>query len=103
MYGPPLSPAEGENARRFGVRIERAVELLAREVATDWWTARRAGDEGDSALHGPEAVPWRRAWALGPPDGTSEERSWPASPFARAKRSPRRRTGPGRLRSTPGG
>jgi 1-acyl-sn-glycerol-3-phosphate acyltransferase len=103
MYGPPLTPVEGENARRFGVRIERAIELLAREVATDWWTARRTGDDGDSALRGPEAVAWRRAWALGPPEGTREERSWPAAPFARAKRTPRRRSGPGRARTASAG
>jgi 1-acyl-sn-glycerol-3-phosphate acyltransferase len=91
MFGAPLTADEGENARRFGARIERAVELLAKEVATDWWTARQPADEAASALHGPEAVPWRRAWALGPPAGVSEDRSWPTVPLAKLTRRPRRR------------
>ena len=74
---PPLRAGEGENARRFGARIERAVELLAREVATDWWKARQADDGDASALHGPDAVPWRRAWALGALERSSPERVWP--------------------------
>jgi 1-acyl-sn-glycerol-3-phosphate acyltransferase len=93
MFGPPLSPLDGENARRFGARIERAVELLAKEVATDWWTARRATDGGESALHGPGAVAWRRAWALGPPEGLREDRSWPKPPFSRTTKRSRRRRG----------
>lgn len=90
VFGPPLTPDEGEDARRFGARIERAVELLAREVKTDWWSARRHRDEGPSALRGPEAVPWRRAWALGPP-GTRPDRPWPD--IRLAKLTGRRRPG----------
>jgi 1-acyl-sn-glycerol-3-phosphate acyltransferase len=91
MFGAPLSPREGENTRRFGLRIERSVELLAEEVATDWWTARHTADEGRHALHGPNAVAWRRAWALGPTDGAATEHSWPTVPFSRIMRRPRRR------------
>jgi 1-acyl-sn-glycerol-3-phosphate acyltransferase len=91
MFGPPLSHDEGENARRFGVRIERAVDLLAREVASDWWTARRSTDTDTTALRGPDAVPWRRAWALGPPGGKADAESWPKVPFARVTRRSRRR------------
>jgi 1-acyl-sn-glycerol-3-phosphate acyltransferase len=94
MFGPPLRPAEGEHARRFGARIERAVELLAREVATDWWAARHTTEEETGALHGPEAVAWRRAWALGPPEGLGEDRSWPTSRFS-SKKKRSQRAGPG--------
>ena len=64
--GSPLVPEEGESARRLGVRLEAAVGLLADEVATDWWTARRRAAAGETpAMTGPEAGSWRRAWALG--------------------------------------
>ena len=103
MFGPPLAPQEGEDARRFGVRIERAVELLAREVATDWWTARRSTEDATDALHGPDAVPWRRAWALGPPQQTGDDRSWPTIPFStKTKRAGRRRGARGRAWSGSG-
>ncbi len=52
-FGAPLLPAPGEDARRFGPRIEAAVATLAAESRSDWWTARRltAGDAtaGDPA------------------------------------------------------
>jgi hypothetical protein len=34
-FGKPLRCEEGENMRRFGVRIERAVEAIGREVSRD--------------------------------------------------------------------
>ncbi len=101
MFGPPLSPDEGEDARKFGVRIERAVEVLAREVATDWWTARRSPDEAPDALRGPDAVPWRRAWALGPPAAIEHEHAWPDVRLARL--TGRRRSKRPHLHSTPSG
>jgi 1-acyl-sn-glycerol-3-phosphate acyltransferase len=77
LVGPPMRPDDGENARHFGQRIERSVDLLAREARGDWWSARRSGGSDTSALHGPEAVPWRRAWAMGPPEPARSTRSWP--------------------------
>jgi 1-acyl-sn-glycerol-3-phosphate acyltransferase len=66
-FGTPISPDPGEDARRLAVRLERAVAALADERATDWWTARRRAAEGATpAITGPEASPWRRAWALPP-------------------------------------
>jgi 1-acyl-sn-glycerol-3-phosphate acyltransferase len=67
LFGDPMTAREGEDARRFGVRVEQAITLLGDEVVTDWWRARRraAGDEPPT-LRGPEASSWRRAWALGP-------------------------------------
>jgi 1-acyl-sn-glycerol-3-phosphate acyltransferase len=81
-FGAPLRPDEGEDARRFGQRIERAVATLADERATDWWTARRrAATNTTPPLTGPGAVaPWRRTWAL-----------------AESSRSRRRRTADGEL------
>jgi len=64
-FGTPISPDPGEDARRLAARLERSVAALADERATDWWTARRRAAEGTTpAITGPEAAPWRRAWAL---------------------------------------
>src|ERR1700677_608831 len=40
-FGPPMRCEEGENMRHFGVRIERAVEELGREVSGDPSYGRR--------------------------------------------------------------
>jgi 1-acyl-sn-glycerol-3-phosphate acyltransferase len=67
-FGSPIVPDDGEDARRFGVRVEQAVAVLADEVKTDWWQARRRRAVGSTPSHrGPEGSAWRRAWALGPP------------------------------------
>ena len=64
-FGTPLFPEDGEDARRFGVRIESAVATMADETTTDWWTARRRAVAGTTpALQGPDVAPWRRSWAL---------------------------------------
>jgi 1-acyl-sn-glycerol-3-phosphate acyltransferase len=66
-FGDPLRPTEDEDARRFAARIEQAVALLADEAETDWWSARRRAASGVTPpFRGPEASPWRRAWALPP-------------------------------------
>ena len=85
LFGAPMVPDEGEDARRFSARVERAVDVLADEVRTDWWTARRRAAAGTSpSARGPEGSPWRRAWALEPApsapdgdDGTVSDRPWP--------------------------
>src|SRR3954452_9492557 len=63
-YGTPLRADEGEDARAFAARVERAVASLADEQATDWWTARRrAAGAGTPTLSGPpNAGAWRRQW-----------------------------------------
>jgi 1-acyl-sn-glycerol-3-phosphate acyltransferase len=67
LFGDPMTAREGEDARRFGVRVEQAITLLGDEVATDWWRARRrAASDDPPTLRGPTASSWRRAWALGP-------------------------------------
>ncbi len=85
LFGSPLTPDEGEDARRFNARIEAAVAALADEVATDWWTARRRAAAGTSpSIHGPQASPWRRAWALEPPHaGTPAPERWPRERWPR--------------------
>jgi 1-acyl-sn-glycerol-3-phosphate acyltransferase len=83
LFGAPLTLDEGENTRRFSDRIEAAVATLAREVQGDWWQARRAISSADpvegaeSAHRGPDAPPWRRAWALDPPPPRGRGQSWP--------------------------
>ena len=60
--GAPLRPADGEDARRFAVRLERMIAELADETSGDWWTARRRAHAGDTPpLQGPEDG-WRRDW-----------------------------------------
>jgi 1-acyl-sn-glycerol-3-phosphate acyltransferase len=81
LFGTPLTPEEGENARRFSERVEAAVASLSREVHSDWWQARRSVSataplEGAELAHrGPEASAWRRAWALD--EAPSRRKEWP--------------------------
>jgi 1-acyl-sn-glycerol-3-phosphate acyltransferase len=77
LFGLPLRPDGSEDARRFALRIEHAVALLAAEAATDWWSARRK-DDAQTALHGPQVAPWRRAWAERAPGGPQQ--AWPGRP-----------------------
>ena len=66
VFGSPLTVDDGEDARRFGVRLEQAVAVLADEVTTDWWQARRRRADGTTPSHrGPDLAPWLRSWALG--------------------------------------
>ena len=77
-FGRPLSAGEGEDARKMGTRIEDAVALLGREVATDYYRARRTTER--ALTYGPEASSWRRAWARPEPVGVNERRPrdrWP--------------------------
>lgn len=78
-FGSPLEPLDGEDARRFGVRIEAAVAVLADERSTDWWQARQRAHAGTTpSLRSPAEGAWRRTWALG--SGTDRQRRrerWP--------------------------
>lgn len=77
-FGPPLVPTGGEDARRLGARIERAVSALSDEASSDWWTARRNAARGTTPPRsGPEASSWRRAWAQGPEPGGPDRSGWP--------------------------
>jgi 1-acyl-sn-glycerol-3-phosphate acyltransferase len=79
-FGTPLVPADHEDARKFAARIEREVAILADEVATDWWQARRRAHARDTpGLTGPGIGAWRRSWALGAKDKKVRRarRRWP--------------------------
>lgn len=80
-FGHPIEPLAGDDARRFGLRIERAVTELADESRTDWWSARQRAATGDTpALTGPAGVRgWRRSWARTADDKAREKprRAWP--------------------------
>ncbi len=77
VVGASLTADEGEDARRFAARIETAVAVLADEVSSDWWSARkRAAHNATPSLRGPEVTGWRRSWALSPrPEGGRD--TWP--------------------------
>ena len=79
VFGAPISPAEGEDARRLAARVEQTVGALADEWSTDWWSARRRAAVGATpALTGPAAGAWRRAWALdADASSRSGRRAWP--------------------------
>ena len=78
-FGSPIRAEDGEDTRRLGTRIERAVAALADEHVTDWYQARtRAHAAGTPDLTGPDAPSWRRAWALGDRGPRRRRRStWP--------------------------
>ncbi|MGH9127939.1 MAG: lysophospholipid acyltransferase family protein [Acidimicrobiales bacterium] len=64
-FGRPIQPG-ALSTRKLGEALESAVDELADEAATDWWSARlRAGAGQSPATRGPEGASWRRAWALG--------------------------------------
>lgn len=79
VFGAPMWPEPGEDARRLAARVELAVAALADEWTTDWWTARRRAAAGTTpALTGPTGGAWRRAWALDAKAASrSGRRAWP--------------------------
>ena len=79
VFGAPMWPVDGEDARRLAARVEREVAALADEWSTDWWTARRRAAAGETpALTGPSGGAWRRAWALDADAASrSGRRAWP--------------------------
>ena len=78
-FGQPLRPEQGEDARKFAARVERAIAVLADEESVGFWQARRRASAGATpTLVGPASAPWRRTWALG--EGkrrTDGSRPWP--------------------------
>ncbi len=75
-FGKPMYPGD-DDARRFAARIESALDLLAHESATDWYTAALgARDDGSPSLRSPEPDSWRSDWALAQRLNRNEERSW---------------------------
>ena len=76
-FGAPIAP--DLPARELVIKLEGAIAALADEAGTDWWSARlRAAEGATPPLRGPEASPWRRAWALGPSPKDAARRRRPA-------------------------
>ncbi len=78
-FGTPIVADEGEDARTLEARIDAVLGVLADESRTDWWSARRRAGAGETpSPRGPDASPWRRAWALGPDPQASDddEKRW---------------------------
>ena len=79
-FGKPLYPSTQERASKMAIRIEEAVNTLADELQTDWYSARqRAHAHKTPTLTGPDISTWRRIWAK---NGTfssrkQSKRSWP--------------------------
>jgi 1-acyl-sn-glycerol-3-phosphate acyltransferase len=83
-FGTPLTPADGEDSRRFAARIEAAVAALADETSTDWWQARTRAHAGTTpslqapSSQDPSLGAWRRNWSLGDRGPTRRRRdAWP--------------------------
>ena len=79
-FGRPLRP--GPDRRALAAELEAAIAALADEVGSDWYTARRRAAAGTTPpLTGPDAVEWRRAWALGDRNGSGRAKRraerWP--------------------------
>lgn len=78
-FGAPLRPGGTlSDARALAHAMEEAVEVLADEQATDWWSARRRAAAGATPpLRGPVAAPWRRSWELGEGRRRTSGPRWP--------------------------
>lgn len=63
-FGEPIVPTADDDPRRLAERLERAIDSLAEEVRSDWWTARRRAASGlTTSLRGEvDAASWRRQW-----------------------------------------
>ncbi len=84
-FGLPIVPGPDDDARRLNGRLEAAVNELADEHRTDWWSARRrAADGATPPLSGPAQTGWRRAWTQGArvaarvDDEGQAKRRWPS-------------------------
>ena len=80
-FGDPLTADHDESDRAFAVRLQAAVAALGDEATSDWYQARIRAHAGTSpGLTGPDVGAWRRAWALGDRDRSSQRRRrrWPA-------------------------
>ncbi len=79
-FGAPITAGEDIDARRFVDVIASAIESLADETSSDWWSARkRAGSNATPSLAGPDMTSWRRDWTS--PERRPRRKSkrrWPA-------------------------
>jgi 1-acyl-sn-glycerol-3-phosphate acyltransferase len=77
-FGAPLRPRADEPTTELTRRLETAIAVLLDEQRTDWWSAMRAANRGDTpSLHGPPIADWRRRWALlEPGEDARHQRVW---------------------------
>lgn len=78
-FGDPIVPDDDMDARSFVGVLEAAIEQLADETSTDWWTAKVNAAQGSTAsLSGPDFDSWRRDW-LSPErqPARPKRRRWP--------------------------
>lgn len=62
-FGYPLKLEDDEDLRQFTKRIQKAVDELAYEIQTDWWSSKLASTKGTiPELTGPEHKDWRAEW-----------------------------------------
>lgn len=80
-FGHPIAADSSADPRALSEQLERAVNALAEESRTDWWTARRnAATDATPSLRGNEsASSWRRQWSKSSTKATAEKpkRTWP--------------------------
>lgn len=80
-FGDPIVPDDDMDARSFVAVLEGAVEHLADETASDWWSAKVNARRGSTtSLAGPDIDSWRRDWSS--PErrpARRQRRRWPIS------------------------
>ena len=78
-FGEPITPGPDVDARSFVSVLETAIEQLADETSSDWWTAKvNAHRASTTSIAGPDFDTWRRDW-LSPErqPRRSRSRRWP--------------------------
>jgi len=62
-FGPALMPIEGEDHKKFSVRMTQAVSQLLDEDRTTWFEAAQRAAKGETPIpRGPEGPRWVRVW-----------------------------------------
>lgn len=79
VFGAPIYPQPHERSRDMNPRIERAVSAAADEGRTDWWSARRRAQKGDTPpIQGPPGLHgWRRNWLGSARVVNDSDHNWP--------------------------
>ncbi|MFA9432308.1 lysophospholipid acyltransferase family protein [Egicoccus sp. AB-alg2] len=79
-FGAPLRARADEPVTALTGRLEDSIAVLLDEHRTDWWTAMRNRQKGETpSARGPQVADWRRRWELlEPDDRDARRRVWPA-------------------------
>lgn len=80
-FGYPLHPRPEVSARELTMAVRSAVDELAHELSSDWWTARRAAAQGETpSLTRPDELIWIDEWNRSNGSSPSKHPSkWPRS------------------------